>query len=165
MDSSASRASWQMLFSDRLGGRFSRDVRARVIHYAPVDEEDALRVISAAHVILDPFPVSTAILSTLQAFSLGVPIISMPSQRLGGRFVLALYQMMEYGFGNETVKAAKNGKVGKTVRVTKNRRDGEKNEGEREGEREMEKKGKIGGEVEGTSGEGEGSSFSTSLIG
>ena len=54
--------------------------------------------------ILDPFPVSTSILATLQAFSMGVPVITMPSDRLGGRFALALYSMMEYGFGNETVK-------------------------------------------------------------
>ena len=72
------------------------------------------QVISVAHVVLDPFPVSSSILTSLQAFSQGVPVVTMPSDRLGGRFVLALYQMMEYGFGNETVIMSGNGGEGRT---------------------------------------------------
>ena len=60
------------------------------------------QMISAAHVVLDPHPVSGSISHSLQALSLGVPIVTLPSDCLGGRHVLCMYEILQYGFGNET---------------------------------------------------------------
>jgi hypothetical protein len=48
-------------------------------------------------VVLDPFPVGNY-LSSLQALALGVPVVTLPADSLGGRTTLALYQMIGYGY-------------------------------------------------------------------
>lgn len=55
-----------------------------------------LRLVAVAHVVLDPFPVSD-MLSVIQALAIGVPVITLPSEELGGRYALGLYQMLDYG--------------------------------------------------------------------
>ena len=52
--------------------------------------------------VLDPHPVSGSISHSLHALSLGVPVVTFPSDRLGGRHVLGMYRILQYGFGNET---------------------------------------------------------------
>lgn len=44
VDFSASRSTWQSLFSNRLAGKFSRDVRGRIKYYTPLDQAEILRV-------------------------------------------------------------------------------------------------------------------------
>ena len=85
----------------RLAGGFSDEVKARVVFYSPDSVTSLLNAFAGAHVLLDPFPVS-ALLPNLQAISVGLPIITMPSNNLGGRFALALYRLLDYGINNET---------------------------------------------------------------
>jgi hypothetical protein len=70
--------------------------------YTPGSEEEYLYVLSNAHVVLDPYPASGGLLPSLQALALPVPVpvLTMPSDRLAGRFTLALYQMLNYGLGS-----------------------------------------------------------------
>jgi hypothetical protein len=96
MDSGAMRASMQKLLTARLLGGYSEEVKSRLIYYQPSTYADYMTVVSAAHVMLDPFPVS-GLLPCLQALAVGVPVITMPSDRLGGRFALALYKQMNFG--------------------------------------------------------------------
>jgi len=45
---------------------------------------------------------SGSLLPFVQALSLGVPVVTLPSARLGGRLVLALYRQLRYGFGGDS---------------------------------------------------------------
>jgi len=45
---------------------------------------------------------SGSLLPFVQALSLGVPVVTLPSARLGGRLVLALYRQLGYGFGGDS---------------------------------------------------------------
>ncbi len=48
--------------------------------------------------MLDPFPAAADFSSSLAALSLGLPVVTMPSDRLAGRFAMGLYRMMNFGF-------------------------------------------------------------------
>ncbi len=124
LDESVSRRkAWQQLFLARLTGGFSDQVRSRIIFLSPSPAVAAvggnnstgsprattsagvestiamLTALAGGHVLLDPFPASSSLLSCLQAVSVGLPIITMPSDsRLAGRLALAVYQLLGYGF-------------------------------------------------------------------
>lgn len=92
----------QHLFISRLAGGFSDEVRARIIFYSPDSLTSLLDALAGGHVLLDPFPVS-ALLPNLQALSVGLPVITLPSDKLGGRFATALYNILDYGMKNQTI--------------------------------------------------------------
>ena len=92
---SANKTSWQNLFTDRVLGKYNNDVRGRIAFLCSNKESDITRALYVAHVVLDSFPVSGH-LSTMQSLSMGVPVITMPSEIMGGRLALALYQMIGY---------------------------------------------------------------------
>jgi len=87
---------WQRLFTFRLAGKYSDDVKQRIIFYSPTNAQDGLDILRACHLLLDPFPVS-GLLGPLQALALGVPVVTWPSNRLGGRLALGLYKQLGYG--------------------------------------------------------------------
>jgi len=90
------RPTWQNIFTARLAGKFSQEIKARILYVSPSGlQDDTLGLIMAAHVVLDTFPVST-LSASLQVLGVGVPVITMPSHRLAGRFTHALYGMMGY---------------------------------------------------------------------
>lgn len=96
VDVAAYRPTWQDLFTMRVAGKFSNDVKARIIFISAGNSIDLIGQIMAGHCLLDPFPVS-GFLPSLQALSVGVPVVSFPSDKLGGRFTLALYDSIDYG--------------------------------------------------------------------
>lgn len=88
-------SSWQNLYIDRLSRRHSVDIKERVIFFVASTLEDTLTAMAAAHVLLDPFPVS-GYLANLQALSIGLPVVTLPSDSLAGRMGLILYNMIGY---------------------------------------------------------------------
>jgi hypothetical protein len=78
------------LFADKVDD----SLKQRVVFYYPRSMEKLIRVIAAAHLMLDPFPISNLFAPYL-ALSLGVPVITMPSlDQLAGRYTQELYKMM-----------------------------------------------------------------------
>jgi hypothetical protein len=101
IDATAFRRSWQKLFISRLTGGYSDEVRSRVIFFTPDSYADSIHALSVCHVILDPFPI-TNFLKSLQALAVSVPVVTLPSKKLGGRLTYTLYRMLGYGYDNDT---------------------------------------------------------------
>jgi len=89
------RPAWRRLLLDRVVGRFSDEVKSRVVFYHAAEHTSVVRAMTVAHVVLDPSPASNY-LSTLLALALGTPVITWPSQRLAGRMALSLYRTIGY---------------------------------------------------------------------
>jgi predicted O-linked N-acetylglucosamine transferase (SPINDLY family) len=69
-----------------------------VLFVVPRTDQELSNVLSVAHVLLDPFPVSGSSLHVLlQALSIGLPVVTKPSSLLGGRLALGLYRLIDYG--------------------------------------------------------------------
>jgi predicted O-linked N-acetylglucosamine transferase (SPINDLY family) len=86
-------STWQEIYHKRLTAGFSNEVQERVIFFTPVDESDCLRATAASHVVLDPFPAS-GYLAPLQALGIGVPVVTLPGERMASRFSLSFYEQM-----------------------------------------------------------------------
>lgn len=86
---------WQRLFVNRLAAKYTFDVKERVLFFVSATMEDTLTAMAAAHVLLDPFPTS-GYLPNLQALSIGLPVVTFPSDVLAGRMGLILYNMIGY---------------------------------------------------------------------
>jgi protein O-GlcNAc transferase len=91
----AGKSSWQNLFRNRLGGKFSQETSQRIFFHSKLSEADTLKAIGAAHVVLDPFPAAD-FKGSFFALAMGVPVITFPSSRMSGRLTLALYQRIGY---------------------------------------------------------------------
>jgi hypothetical protein len=90
-------SSHHTLFFRRLTGRLSEDALKRILTFQYLQTKDFIhKSISAAHVLLDPFPGSSSYLSSLQALMLAIPVITFPSARMYGRQTLSLYTRMGY---------------------------------------------------------------------
>lgn len=87
------KTSWQNLFTSRVAGKYSLDMQNRIIFMTVSHDNEVMKVISIAHVLLDPFP-GSSYLSSLKALSVGVPVVTMPTLKLCGRMTLALYDML-----------------------------------------------------------------------
>lgn len=68
--------------------------KKRIIFYYPRSMDNMIRVISVAQVMLDPFPVSSLFAPYL-GLSLGVPVVTIPTENLSGRYALGLYKLMD----------------------------------------------------------------------
>jgi predicted O-linked N-acetylglucosamine transferase (SPINDLY family) len=91
---------WKRKFFERWSSH-SVELETRVLFVVPRSDEELSEVLLAAHVLLDPFPVTGEhFLVLLHALSIGLPVITMPSSVLGGRMALALYNRMDYGMHN-----------------------------------------------------------------
>lgn len=87
--------SWQQMYVTRLASKYTFDVKERVLFFVSTTMEDTLTAMAAAHVLLDPFPVS-GYLPSMQALSIGLPVVTFPSDVLAGRMGLILYNMLGY---------------------------------------------------------------------
>ena len=65
----------------------------RVLFYSVTGDQEMLSLYLASDVVLDTFPAGGYI-NSLQAFSVGVPIVTLPSNILSGRLTLGMYQKM-----------------------------------------------------------------------
>lgn len=91
-------AHWRQLFLARLTSKkHAPDMEDRILFYSPSSRGDLMNVLMVSHVMLDPFLVNENFHILLQALSVGLPVVTMPSGVLGGRFALALYRMLDYG--------------------------------------------------------------------
>lgn len=89
-------SSHHTLFFSRLSGRLSDDAVKRILTFQYLQTTDFIhKSIAAAHVLLDPFP-GGSYHSSLYALSLGIPVITYPSQQMIGRQCLSLYKRMGY---------------------------------------------------------------------
>ncbi|MBF2052634.1 MAG: tetratricopeptide repeat protein [Candidatus Sericytochromatia bacterium] len=70
------------------------DLLSRIWCLPLMSESDFMGLLQTADVLLDPFYVGGGRV-TLAAFSLGLPVITWPSERAAGRLAYALYQAME----------------------------------------------------------------------
>lgn len=95
VDSGRQRKSLEQIFLDRLAQK-AGGVITRVVFYSSANLVETRRVIRAASVVLDPFPSAGCLTPSLQALSLGTPVITLPSDRMAGRMTLGLYRIMEY---------------------------------------------------------------------
>lgn len=84
------------LFFNRLGGRLSEDALKRILTFQYLQTTEFIqKSISVAHVLLDPFP-GGSYHSSLLALSIGIPVITFPTQHMLGRQCLSLYTRMGY---------------------------------------------------------------------
>lgn len=102
-NSSAIRTNYQARLAASWNDSFAA-LKHRYTIYTPKSETDILLAMSCIHVLLDPFPVSSYF-NNLQALSLGVPVITFPTEKLAGKQCLALYSMIEYQLDDLIVKS------------------------------------------------------------
>jgi predicted O-linked N-acetylglucosamine transferase (SPINDLY family) len=69
------------------------DVAGRIRFLPRVDSDNFLRLYQLVDVLLDPLHFSGG-KTSYEAFALGVPVVTMPSQHLRGRITYALYQIL-----------------------------------------------------------------------
>ena len=82
--------------TEQLRGRFSRtmpDVAGRIVFLPHLEQAEFFNLLLLADVVLDPFPYCGGI-SSLEAFSLGVPVVTLPTEFLRGRFTQAFYRRL-----------------------------------------------------------------------
>ena len=83
-------------WNETLEKRFARtipDVAGRIRLLPRVNSDDFLRLHQLVDVLLDPLHFSGG-KTSYEAFALGVPVVTMPSQYLRGRITYALYQIL-----------------------------------------------------------------------
>lgn len=96
IDVDSFRPTWQKLFVNRLVGKYSNEVKDRILLFTPSTEADLMNTLLFSTVMLEPFPVSGNYKPSLEALAIGLPVVTMPSEFMGGRLTLALYNLMGY---------------------------------------------------------------------
>jgi len=74
-------------------GKGAKIYEDRVLFYTVSQEEDMNSLYQASDVVLDTYPVG-GIMPSLQAMAVGAPVVTLPSELLGGRFTYGLYKRM-----------------------------------------------------------------------
>ena len=69
------------------------DVAGRIVFLPHLEQAEFFNLLLLADVVLDPFPYCGGI-SSLEAFSLGVPVVTLPTEFLRGRFTQAFYRRL-----------------------------------------------------------------------
>lgn len=105
MDVTSWRPSWQTLLVERILANITTvpgtidAFKTRIVFQTPESLHHAVHIMQMGHVMLEPFPVTGDYQPALEALSIGLPVVTMPSQsHVGGRFALALYHMLGYGY-------------------------------------------------------------------
>ena len=93
-DSGRQRKSLEQIFLARLAQQ-AGGVITRVVFFSSAGLAETRQLIRSASVVLDPFP-SGGLVGSLQAISLGVPVVTLPTDRIAGRTTLGLYRIMDY---------------------------------------------------------------------
>ena len=94
VDSGRQRKSLEQIFLARLAQQ-AGGVITRVVFFSSAGLAETRQLIRSASVVLDPFP-SGGLVGSLQAISLGVPVVTLPTDRIAGRTTLGLYRIMDY---------------------------------------------------------------------
>jgi predicted O-linked N-acetylglucosamine transferase (SPINDLY family) len=69
------------------------DVADRIVFVPRLQQAEFLNLLNVVDVLLDPFPYGGCT-STLEAFSFGVPVVTLPTELLRGRFTQAFYRRL-----------------------------------------------------------------------
>ena len=121
IDLGQAHESWQVQFMERLsetmvrefsGQVLSEDMKERILFPSPVSPADMSGIIQISHVVLEPFPVTGAFDTSLEAIAMGIPVVTWPISPLtAGRMTLALYRILNYGITKHFVPVATEGKA------------------------------------------------------
>ena len=77
----------------RIASKLEGDSMKRIHMMPALNKEDFYSAINISDVVLDPYPFGGCN-SSLEAFDLGVPVVSMPSKFINGRFTYGFYKKM-----------------------------------------------------------------------
>ena len=77
----------------RIINKIGKENANKIKFYPAKNKLDFYSLIKLSDVVLDPYPFGGCN-SSLEAFDLGVPVVSMPSQFINGRFTYGFYQKM-----------------------------------------------------------------------
>lgn len=82
--------------------RWSNWLEPKRIHWLPrLSPEDFLKLLRLGHVMLDPFPFGAG-LTAMQAFSVGLGVVTLPGPSLKGRIALAVARQLQWDAGIAT---------------------------------------------------------------
>lgn len=84
------RVSWSEALMARVSADMTADQSARTLFYKVKNEQEMLALYEVADVVLD----CGGYLPTLQALSVGAPVVTLPGETLWGRFALAMYEKL-----------------------------------------------------------------------
>jgi predicted O-linked N-acetylglucosamine transferase (SPINDLY family) len=73
--------------------RVMPDVAERIVMVPRLEQDAFYKLLQAVDVLLDPFPYGGCT-SSLEAFSFGVPVVTLPTRLLRGRFTQGFYQRL-----------------------------------------------------------------------
>lgn len=77
----------------RMKNKFGEESMKRIHTYPAEGKPKFYSMISISDVVLDPYPFGGCN-SSIEAFDLGIPVVSMPSKFINGRFTYGFYQKM-----------------------------------------------------------------------
>lgn len=85
---------------DRIKTKF-KNFNEKITWFSNLSQDKWLNLMAKCHIVLDPFPFGGCN-TTLEAFSLNIPVISLPSNTISGRFTYGFYKKM--GILNDIAK-------------------------------------------------------------
>jgi len=87
------RPVWAEELLARLRPKTKGESVERVLFYSVRGHDEMLAMYRASDVVLDPFP-SGGFITSFEAFAMGTPVVTMPTQFIGGRLTYAMYDKM-----------------------------------------------------------------------
>lgn len=95
---------WDSLFFKELDKQLSIEYKNRIRFIARLNHLENLNLLYLSNVFLESYPFGN-MNSTLESFSMGLPVVSIPTTKINGRFTYGFYKKMnlenEYCFDNE----------------------------------------------------------------
>jgi hypothetical protein len=89
---------------------------SRIKWFSNLGQTDWLKVMSKCYLMLDPFPFGGCN-TTLEALSLNIPVIALPSNNISGRFTLGFYKKMSISWYNNVIAVNKDDYINKVVNL------------------------------------------------
>jgi protein O-GlcNAc transferase len=103
----------------RMVDRLGEANKHRIKWYPPCEKKPYLNLVSICDVHLDPFPFGGCN-TTYDAFDFNIPVVSMPSKKISGRFTYGLYQKMGNYLVDDCIVWNKEDYVAKAVEIASN---------------------------------------------